>query len=870
MPSDSTSPSDFSHPAVAYVRAAGEVVLYALVVIAPWPFASVEPPAEYLLAAGVTLLAALWAVHTGLTGRIAIRPDAVAVALGGLVLWTAFQLLPLPEAVVGVLSPSRVSWHNSLLPAQSELLPGEAGSEARSSFLPLTVDRSATTTFLCRLLELFVVYLAARNWLATRESFPRLAWALTANGVALAVFALSQAMSSPQSEMFWSVRVPNGSGPFGPFVCRNHYPDYIGLCLGLCVGLLLPRQRTAGDGPGPKLLTAQGLALTAATAIMVVSIPFSLSRGGVIAALVAGAGSWLLARSVGGRGGPGRWALLAAAAGAALTAAWLGASTVEDRLSTLATTESTTGRIPLWTDSLQLAPGIWGGGTGGGTYVWVEPTVRRDGRPAMYYYENAHNEYLEAWIEGGVVRFVLTLVLAVGPLVAIVRGYRRRHDRSVGPWILGAGFGLAIVIFHAFTDFGVHMPPVALLATVVAGFGLAAAQDVGFIPQRVRVRRTRAGQATVTEVIGPADEAPPVDDPRGTFRGIPATFVGLGIALLALLATLDARSRDRGYRLLLAADEAAAAGRTEDRVAQLDARAATRPNDPEALFAAAQAHIDEAISSTWIPGAGLAGAAAGFTAPPDQIAPAVRDRHIIPALKLLREARRANPLAPKPHTRLGLYAEVFATSEPASVHFARAKSLIPSDPDVWYASGRSAFKHGDPAAAWADWKRSLALSPQNLPAILAAARGKLTPAEIRVKLLPDDPVTILAALDLLFPDRVAQAAERRPFVQSVIDLARTPPRTGTTADRLMALAMALDELGNPDDADDAWDKAVRLAPDRPDVRDRYARWLERDERYDEALVHLEWLRQRNRGNQDVQDRLDAARHAVRLKKDIDG
>ena len=45
--------------------------------------------------------------------------------------------------------------------------------------------------------------------------------------------------------------------------------------------------------------------------------------------------------------------------------------------------------------------------------------------------------------------------------------------------------GLAVVAFHAFTDFGVHIPPVALLAVVVAGFASAAAQEIGFIPPRV-------------------------------------------------------------------------------------------------------------------------------------------------------------------------------------------------------------------------------------------------------------------------------------------------------------------------------------------------------------------------------------------------
>src|SRR5436853_95849 len=82
--------------------AAGEAVLLALALLSPWPFGSVEPPYELALSAGVLLLAALWAAHAALTGRFRFRPDVVSVCLGGLALWSAVQLVPLPEAVVGV------------------------------------------------------------------------------------------------------------------------------------------------------------------------------------------------------------------------------------------------------------------------------------------------------------------------------------------------------------------------------------------------------------------------------------------------------------------------------------------------------------------------------------------------------------------------------------------------------------------------------------------------------------------------------------------------------------------------------------------------------------------------------------------------
>jgi hypothetical protein len=40
--------------------------------------------------------------------------------------------------------------------------------------------------------------------------------------------------------------------------------------------------------------------------------------------------------------------------------------------------------------------------------------------------------------------------------------------------------------------------------------------------------------------------------------------------------------------------------------------------------------------------------------------------------------------------------------------------------------------------------------------------------------------------------------------------------------------------------------------------------------YEEAAEHLEWLRARDTQNGAYRDRLDAARHALKLKREIEG
>ncbi len=850
-------------PAARLTRAAGEAVLLALAFLSPWPFGGVEPPYELALSAGVLLLAALWAAHAALSGRFRFRLDVVSACLGGLVVWSAVQLVPLPEAVVGVVSPERLGWHRTLLPAVSEVIPGEPGPVPRPTVLPLTVDPSATRTFLARVLDLLVVYAAARNWLATRASFPRLAWGAAVTGAALAVLALAQLVTAQRGTVYWTIPV-DGVGPFGPFICRNHYPDYAALCAGLGLGLLGPRRSaTKPAALADWLLTPRGLGLAAAAAGALASVPFSLSRGGVLAVLAAAAGTWLLARA----GGRGRGALAVAgvvlAVGVAL-AAYFGTAAVERRLGTLGTGEAAASRLPLWRDALKLVPGAWLTGTGGGTFGSVEPTVRTAVSPATEY-ANAHNDYLEALVEGGVVRLALTVALAAGVLVVVGRGYLRRRDRSVGPWLLGAWFGLAVVAAHALGDFAVHIPAVAVLAAAVAGYAMAAATDRGFAPRgrsegekgRGEERETKTGAGLVSA------------SPLLPFSVRPILF-SLLVAAAALGVALDARDREKAERLRLAGlraywDPRASDG-PEQRAARMAERAAVRPDDPAALFDAAAALIEIAVAETWVPGAGLAGGAAGYSAAPDRIPPAVAERELYLALRYLRAARAADPLLPRPHARLGVYAGYFAASDPAAVHFARAKRLLPSDPDIWYASGREALARGDAEAAWADWEHSLALSPLHLRPILRAARAKLPADDIRARLLPDDPAVLWAAADELFPDREARAADRRPFLEAVV----RADRPGLTVDQLVAVAEADAELGRADEAAAAWRRAVAAGPNRADVRERFARWLEAEERYDEAIDQLEWLRQRQPGGGPLQDRLDAARHGYKLHRDIYG
>ena len=849
-------------PLARAVRTAGEVVLLLLAFATVWPFGSVEAFWESVAIGGVALLVGLWLLHAGLTRRLKLRFDAPASLLSGLILLSGFQLLPLPDAVVRIVSPSTAHWHEKMLPETGELLPGETASTARPTRYPISLDPPATRLFASRMVALLAVYLAARNWLAGRESFRRLAWVALFHGVALAALALGQYFSSAPNVIYWNI--PTSGQVFGPFVCRNHYSDAIALCAGLAIGIMVTKRsapalgNTRDSRPGSiwgelqemvtaplHLLQEPGvLAAAAGVGLMFVSIPFSLSRGGMLSFLAATVGVFVLARWRRGMG-ENRTAVTVATAVGLCVVAGFGWAPLEKRFDELGSGRAIDDRTPLWKATFDQLPGFWLAGAGNGTHLRIEPLGRTEtaGNSVV---EHAHNEYLEAAIEGGAIRFGLTLAFPVAVLFSLARGYRRLHARSAGPLILGAGFSIAVVALHAVTDFALHLPAVALLAITVTAFALAAANDPEFQPTRQR-------------------PSAPDAKPRTPGAGWPAIAVVAGLFFLSLLMTWQARQRNLGDKYLVAGMSQPRSVNPEvarRRIAWLEASVAADPSNPDAFFQLAQAHLDAAHDLGPTPAEAVVGPVLPRRARADGYSLELVESHILPALRALRRARELCPLVVEVHARLGLLAGYFARSEPALVHLERAKAILKTDPDIWYACGVETAKTGDNAAAVAQWKKSLELSPKQLRPILREAKRTLPPEELLRTLLPDDPVILLGAADELYPKRSAQNSERRPFLERA---ARHP---GATVAEWSAVAGACEELDRPADARRAWERAIELDRDRVASHEGLARLLEAEEHYAEALPQLEWLLSRRPNDADLRLRHKAAVHGAKLQLEI--
>ncbi len=451
-----------------------EAGLLALLVLSPLPAASVE---DWSILA-IELVAALLAAAT-LIGR----PDPINAKLraslrlpgfltAGLFLFLGLQVVPLPKALVKILSPLAYRLREGFD-------PGFAGSTTMSlSVVPAHTAREA--------LELLAYVLIAWTVVRTvthRRQFVRFFAVLTALGAAQAFYGLYE-LSRSQPRVLFYPKLYNLQAASGTFINRNHFAGYLEMILPLALTLIVARVdlfSLAGKRRPERLaqLTGRGFAanLLALIGVVVMALAIVLSRsrsGAFILGLIFLLFFLLTVFHFEKARFRQAWILTALKASFGLILAvslYVGLEATVGRFADDNLLQD--GRPQYWSSVLRMAGDSPFLGTGWGTFAAVYPvyeTVPLEGRLL-----HAHNDYLEALAELGVVGFVLLLGLILVPAARAFKTWSgRRH-----PGIKGLGMGgfvaVAALLVHSLTDFNLHIPANAVLFSVILGLTLGLA-----------------------------------------------------------------------------------------------------------------------------------------------------------------------------------------------------------------------------------------------------------------------------------------------------------------------------------------------------------------------------------------------------------
>jgi len=443
-----------------------EYGLLALLVFSPLPIGSVEDGPILVLELGAVILTVLY-VLLDAPPRVnsALRPKlrGPRLAFGLVFAYLGLQIVPLPAALVQIVSPK--AWA-----LRQQFLPTGPGGLISLSLVPARTFRS--------LLELaaygLIGFLVVRTVTHGRQ-VRRLVGVLIGMGVFEAFYGLFEITRTSPRVLFYPKLYNLGSAS-GTFVNRNHFSGYLEMIIPLAIGLVLSRSG-AFSLPGKKwrekiaLLTAKGtfvnLLILSALFVMFLGVLKSNSRAGsfilvFILLLVSG----LAAYAFGAARYEQHWvrAFIKGLVGMiVLLVLYFGVDSTVRRFS--ADNLLQEGRPKYWGSVLTMVGDFPLLGSGYGTFPSVFAVYEDPGleNPLVH----AHNDYLENLAELGIVGFGL---LAAGLLALYVTAFRTwsgRHNPEVKGMVLGGLVSVAAMLFHSLTDFNLHIPANMLLFTVI-------------------------------------------------------------------------------------------------------------------------------------------------------------------------------------------------------------------------------------------------------------------------------------------------------------------------------------------------------------------------------------------------------------------
>lgn len=441
------------------------VVLVAAMIFCPLTLGAVQRWSEAVFVALACAAAVLSSLRT-LGGGIGLRwYKLTAIPLIAFPVLVAIQLLPWPW-LTSIISPAAMRLRAEQL---SELMSEDLFT--RSAAMTLYAEETwRHARLLCAVIAIFI---SARIVCRRRTFAHFLLYSMCAAGVVVGAIALAhQAVGA--EKIYGSITVPRNITRAAPFLHHSHFAQFMNLSIGAALALTFVKLAEVIKEQEPKRplhwidLAQQGelnglILPLAALLIGAIGIATSGSRGGALAAVVAGLLTFSLALTKRRSRGPAiaGIALIVLSAGSALAFS----STLRDRLTSIREGDIAAG--DRWTLLLNQSQ-IWKSfpivGTGLGTFEWVFP--RYDTTRPINIASHAENEYAQILTETGILGFVLMMMFLVGVWGAYIRVLRHGGRRSLLG--LGLGFGLTAICIQSGLDFGQHLPANAVMFAITA------------------------------------------------------------------------------------------------------------------------------------------------------------------------------------------------------------------------------------------------------------------------------------------------------------------------------------------------------------------------------------------------------------------
>jgi len=425
----------------------------------PWAWALMQM--SFFFIGGVLLL-----THKTLLSQLCAKYKLFVIVWLTFLTWQLMNIVPLPFALVEAIRPQRVQF----------LLNGyiENIESIRSQWLALSFDvGQSDVTFFKSLAYCFLFFIS----LTLISSAKRLKYTLiviSGAGIFQAVYGSLEVLSGINYSLVF--KLPVSHIATGSFVYKNHYANFLLLCLSAAIGYMIASLRVrSGSSPRERLRRivrfwlSNKVLFRIGIIIMVIALVMSRSRMGNSAFFIAMTTTATLGLIYFKPRQKSYVALFISmlVIDILIVSSLFGLKQVQQRIEQTNLTQES--RDEVVTDALPLLSQYGAIGTGGGTFYTVYPQVQSE--TIQHFYDHAHNEYLQFAIEFGAVGAALLaalVLLCAKNAMSAIRHRRHPLPRGTAFAAVMAVIGMAL---HSTVDFPLQAPANTAIFIVLLALG---------------------------------------------------------------------------------------------------------------------------------------------------------------------------------------------------------------------------------------------------------------------------------------------------------------------------------------------------------------------------------------------------------------
>ncbi len=359
----------------------------------------------------------------------------------GFIFLSILQLIPIPDNIMKYMSENTLEMYKSV----------------NISFTPFSLDVGQSIISLLKTASYFCLFCLVLIIANTHKRIKLVLSMMVVSGTFQALYGSMELLTGIKESIIFNLKVDNRAT--GSFVYHNHFANFLMLCLSAGLALLVSSLQSEKLVSTKDRLRAVVFAILSSKAlirislaIMVIALVMSKSRMGNTAFFVSMTLTGCLALMLFKQRSRGLTILLVSMViiDLLIVSAFFGLENVKDRL--VETNLEQEARVNVLAESLPIIREFPLFGTGAGSFYTIYSMYQTTN--STIFFDHAHNEYLQFFIEYGLIGVMLLASMVFFSLFKALQAMRKKG----APFINGLGFGCTMAIIGMLIHITVDFP----------------------------------------------------------------------------------------------------------------------------------------------------------------------------------------------------------------------------------------------------------------------------------------------------------------------------------------------------------------------------------------------------------------------------